>query len=91
MKGRGGAVRMRFEVRDQEGVVITEIQDSGPGIDPEHMPQIFEAFATFGKAKGTGLGLAIVQRILEEHHGTITAKNSPEGGAVFSFALPLAG
>jgi len=90
IKGLGGAVRMRFEIKNQEGMVVTEIQDGGPGIDPENLPRIFEAFATFGKAKGTGLGLAIVQRILEEHQGMISARNSPEGGAVFTFALPLA-
>jgi signal transduction histidine kinase len=82
----GGRVRLRFHVTDAE--VATEIADTGPGIAPEIADRLFEAFATFGKAKGTGLGLAICQRIVQEHHGRISARNQPGGGAVFAFSLP---
>jgi signal transduction histidine kinase len=83
----GGTVFVRFEVTDQE--VLTEIRDTGRGIAPEIAPRLFEAFATHGKASGTGLGLSICKRILEDHRGTISARNAPQGGALFAFTLPL--
>ena len=69
--------------------VITEIEDTGPGIAPEMAGHLFEAFATFGKAHGTGLGLSICKRIIDDHHGRIWAQNQPGRGAIFCFALPL--
>ena len=84
---RGGKVFVRFPQRP--GEVVTEIEDTGPGIAPEMAGRLFEAFATHGKVNGTGLGLSICRRILEEHHGWITARSEPGRGAVFSFGLPL--
>lgn len=69
--------------------VVTEIEDSGPGIPPEMDGRLFEAFATYGKAHGTGLGLSICKRIIEDHQGWITARTEPGRGAIFSFGLPL--
>jgi signal transduction histidine kinase len=85
----GGKVFVR--VRAGAGEAVTEIEDSGPGIAPEVAGQLFEPFATYGKATGTGLGLSICKRIVEDHHGWISARNVPGRGAVFSFGLPLAG
>jgi signal transduction histidine kinase len=82
----GGKIKIRFLVRPNE--VVTEVEDSGDGIAPEMAGQLFEAFATHGKAHGTGLGLSICKRILEDHHGWIAARNEPGRGAVFSFGLP---
>jgi signal transduction histidine kinase len=82
----GGKIRLRFLVSDRG--VITEIEDSGKGIPAEIADRLFEAFATFGKARGTGLGLSISKRIIEEHGGAIAARNQPGSGAVFSFTLP---
>lgn len=84
--GAGGEIFLSFEVQPHE--VVTRIEDTGPGIAAEILPQLFEAFATFGKAKGTGLGLSICKRVVEDHRGWITASNQPGGGAVFSFGLP---
>lgn len=82
----GGKITLRFH--SKPGEVVTEIEDSGPGIAPAMMGRLFEAFATHGKAHGTGLGLSICKRIVEDHHGWISARNGPAGGAIFSFALP---
>ena len=82
----GGTIRLRFSETD--AAVVTEIEDSGPGIATEIVENLFEPFATFGKAKGTGLGLFISRRIVEEHRGTISARNQPGGGAIFSITLP---
>ena len=83
----GGKIYMRFELTDRE--VITEIEDSGPGIAPEIADRLFDAFATFGKAHGTGLGLSICKKIVEDHQGKIFARNEPGRGAIFSFTLPI--
>ena len=83
----GGEIILRFE--SKPGEVVTEIEDTGPGIAPEMAGQLFEAFATYGKAHGTGLGLSICKRIIEEHRGWIAARGAPNRGAVFAFGLPL--
>ena len=83
----GGEIKLRFQsTRD---ALVTEIEDRGPGIAAQIQDRLFEAFATHGKAKGTGLGLSISKKIIEDHHGQITARNVPGGGAVFSFTLPV--
>jgi signal transduction histidine kinase len=82
----GGKIRLRFT--DRDGEILTEIEDSGPGISPEIAHRLFEPFATFGKSHGTGLGLSISQRIIHEHHGKISARNQPGSGAIFSVSLP---
>ncbi|MBA4150773.1 MAG: cyclic nucleotide-binding domain-containing protein [Verrucomicrobia bacterium] len=85
--GGGGQIKLRFEVKGRE--LITEFEDTGPGIATEMLPKLFEAFASYGKAHGTGLGLSICKRIVEDHRGRVYARNEP-GGAVFGFVLPLA-
>jgi len=84
-----GILALRF--RQEEHEVITEIADNGPGIAPEVAEKLFQPFATYGKAHGTGLGLSICKKIIEDHGGRIWAANAPDGGAVFSFSLPVAG
>ncbi len=64
---------------EREAVTIA-VEDRGPGIDPEIKERALEAFVT-GKASGTGLGLALVRRVAEEHDGSITLENRPDGGA----------
>jgi signal transduction histidine kinase len=83
----GGTIFLRFHCDEKE--IITEIEDTGPGIAPEIAGQLFEAFATFGKAHGTGLGLSICKKIIEDHQGRIWERNQPGRGALFAFALPL--
>lgn len=84
---QGGQVQIRFRVEGRQ--VTTEIQDTGPGIDPAIAKRLFHPFATHGKTHGTGLGLSICRRIIEDHSGKIQAYNAPEGGAVFWFSLPI--
>ncbi len=67
-----------------------DIEDSGPGISPEHLKSIFEEYVSYSggldRSRG-GLGLAICRMILNQHEGRIWAENS-RSGAVFSFVLP---
>jgi signal transduction histidine kinase len=82
----GGTITLRFHVTDD--AVVTELEDSGPGLAPEIEGRLFEPFATHGKPNGTGLGLSICRRIVEDHGGTIVARSSPGRGAAFIFGLP---
>jgi signal transduction histidine kinase len=69
--------------------VILAVRDTGPGIDPGKMNQIFDAFITT-KPSGMGLGLAICRRIVERHGGRISAWSAGEQkGAVFQLTLPI--
>jgi signal transduction histidine kinase len=81
----GGKITLRFRVTKE--VVVTELEDTGPGIAPEIAPKLFEPFATHGKSHGTGLGLSICKRIVEEHKGQIRGWSEPGRGAVFSITL----
>lgn len=73
------------------------VRDSGPGIPPADLPNIFERFYRADKGRGreadgggSGLGLAIARSLVEAHGGSIGAGNAPEGGAVFWVTLPFA-
>jgi len=70
----------------QSEIQVT-IADRGPGISPDKLANVFEAFYTT-KEQGTGLGLSITRTIIETYGGRVWADNSPEGGAVFHFTLP---
>ena len=83
----GGKIVLRFRQSPTE--IVTEIEDSGPGIAPQIAGHLFEPFATHGKAHGTGLGLSICKKIIEDHRGWISAGNGVGRGAMFSFGLPL--
>lgn len=82
----GGQILFRFMTEDK--AVVTEIEDTGPGLASEIVPRLFEVFATYGKAQGTGLGLSICRKIIEDHRGRIEARHEPGRGAIFRFALP---
>jgi len=83
----GGSITIRTLNRDDQFVI--ELKDSGPGIPPGDINRIFDPFFTSKKPMGMGVGLAICHGIVEEHHGKITAENTPGGGAVFTITLPL--
>ena len=69
--------------------IIIKIADTGPGISKEDMEHIFDPFYTKKKEMGMGIGLSLCHGIIEDHNGSIAAKNSPEGGAIFMITLPL--
>jgi hypothetical protein len=83
-------ISVRTILSDPE-TVCCSIEDSGPGIDPEHLPLLFDSFFTT-KDTGMGMGLAICQSIVEAHGGRIRAdNNSALGGARFSVDLRTPG
>ncbi|NCF72396.1 MAG: HAMP domain-containing protein [Gammaproteobacteria bacterium] len=73
---------------DSVEVVQIRVEDNGPGFKTGSVSQIFDPYVTT-KPKGTGLGLAIVKKLVEEHAGSIRAKNRSDGGAMISIRLPL--
>jgi C4-dicarboxylate-specific signal transduction histidine kinase len=69
--------------------VLVTVRDSGPGIDPENLERVFEAFYTT-KSNGVGMGLAICRSIIEAHGGRLWAEANELRGAVFRFTMPNA-
>ena len=87
MHGKG---ELRVRTYRDEGCVVVEIGDNGPGISPQVQPHIFEPFfTTKGVGEGTGLGLDTVQRIVKKHRGNIQVNSKP-GDTRFQVWLPLA-
>jgi two-component system C4-dicarboxylate transport sensor histidine kinase DctB len=82
---------LRLEARPQEGRVILRVSDTGPGIQPDILPRLFEPFVTSKPAgAGLGLGLVISAQLVRAMDGTLRAANLPEGGASFVVDLPAA-
>lgn len=76
---------------EADGRAVLRISDSGPGIAPALVERIFDPFfSTKGVGKGLGLGLSISYNIVHDFGGSLSATNTPSGGAVFTLTLPLA-
>ena len=87
----GTGVEIRAHVQGDAGVVV-EVRDHGPGLKAGTELDVFERFAGDDRsALAGGLGLAVCRGILTVHGGRIWAENRPDGGAAFSFTLPLEG
>jgi len=87
MKGKG---ELRVRTYREDGFVVVEIGDNGPGISPEVTAHIFEPFfTTKAVGEGTGLGLDTVQRIVKKHRGNIQVNSKP-GDTCFQIWLPVA-
>lgn len=98
---QGGLITVRGQSITAEGMDLLglpeatggyriDIRDSGCGIHPDHIDQIFDEHTSYGDPtgrSGSGLGLAICRLIVQAHHGRIWAESSPQG-ASFSFVLP---
>jgi len=87
LSNQGRVLRLKTERRGDDAIVV-EIQDTGSGIDPKQLENIFEAFVTTKKG-GTGLGLAISRTIIERHGGQLSASSDGKNGSLFQFVLPI--
>jgi len=81
--------RLTIATSLEDGMVRTDVSDTGPGLNPSAHSDLFVPF-TSTKPNGLGVGLSISRSIIEAHYGTIWAEHSPGGGARFSFTMPLA-
>jgi len=83
---------------DMDENILAEVTDNGIGIEPEHLPRLFERFFRVDKSRvrgsagvgGTGLGLSIVKHIIEAHNQTINVRSRPGVGTTFAFTLKKA-
>jgi len=78
--------------KDGSGIIVW-VADQGPGIDPEHLPFVFDRFYRADESRdrgsgGVGLGLAIAREFVAAHGGYITACNIEGGGTLFAFYIP---
>jgi|GEM_PF-1183931 len=78
-----------IETNLRKGNIIISVSDTGPGVSEKDLNHIFDPFYTRKKTMGMGIGLSICSGIIEDHEGTITVKNSPGGGAIFTIVLPV--
>ena len=87
---QGGSVEIGAVRGD--GVVRFWVRDTGPGIERDHLPRLFDRFwqAKRGRGAGAGLGLAICRSIVEGHGGQIWAESHPGQGSTFYFTVPVA-
>lgn len=85
--------KVKTEALHQEDAVLFSLKDQGLGVPDGELESIFEVNVQSSNTKtsagGTGLGLAISKQIMEVHGGNIWAENNDDGGATFSFALPV--
>jgi PAS domain S-box-containing protein len=84
-----GARELSIRTEQDQTRVLVAVRDSGPGIDPEHLERVFEAFYST-KSSGTGMGLSICRSIIDAHGGRLWAEANEPRGAVFQFTLPSA-
>ena len=87
---KSGSRMLRVITRyDNCDAITVAVEDTGPGIDPEKLDGIFDAFVTT-KSQGRGLGLAICRMIIERHGGQLSAwSDKKKRGALFQFTLPI--
>ncbi len=80
--------RLRFSARADSAGVVLSIEDTGPGIAPEHVSRIFEPFfTTRDVGQGMGMGLAVVYSIVQQHHGEVWVESSRGVGTTFNVRL----
>jgi two-component system sensor histidine kinase HydH len=84
----GGVLTVGSAARN--GHLIVEVSDTGGGMPPEQLHQIFDPYFTT-KSTGTGLGLAVVHKIIEAHGGKIRVKSRPGQGTTFTLVIPETG
>ncbi|MBI4713180.1 MAG: sensor histidine kinase [Planctomycetes bacterium] len=84
----GGELHINGSVDETEKLFVLEIKDTGCGIPPEQLSQLFEPFMT-SKRGGLGLGLTICKEIVEQHRGRIDVKSEPDKGTNFIIKIPI--
>lgn len=83
----GGTVTVTTAVEGADAVAT--VADTGPGLAEADLPHLFSPFFTREKPQGMGIGLFVCRGIVADHRGSLSAENTPDGGAVFTVRLPL--
>jgi signal transduction histidine kinase len=84
----GGSITVRAEPSGDGRAVAFSVEDTGPGISPEALPNVFDRFVKSADSGGAGLGLAIARSLVEAHGGEISAASGPGTGTRMRFTLP---
>ena len=82
-----------IDAAEKDGMIEITVQDTGEGIDAQHVPHLFEAFQTFdakSERRGFGLGLSIVKQLVELQNGKISVSSAKGVGTTFTFTMPIA-
>ena len=88
MNGKGRlSIRIHPYSKNGSSFIRVEVEDTGNGIDPENLHNIFNPFYST-KESHLGLGLSIVHKIIASHHGQIEVDNHPREGVTFIITLP---
>jgi C4-dicarboxylate-specific signal transduction histidine kinase len=87
MTDRDRVLQVKTDVQSQNTIIVA-VKDTGPGLDPKRMDNVFDAFVTT-KSTGIGLGLAISRMIVERHGGKLSATSDGKSGALFQVVLPI--
>jgi len=86
MEKTGGTIFIALAAQDDGHIV--RVRDTGPGISPEHLERMGQAFFTTKEGRGTGLGLAVCYQIMEQHRGKVLVDSAPGAGTTFTLVFP---
>jgi PAS domain S-box-containing protein len=84
---RTRVLKLRVQRKSSDALAVT-VEDSGPGISPDSLERIFEAFYTT-KPEGMGMGLSICRSIIEAHDGSLSVRHAEPHGSIFEIVLPV--
>ena len=92
--GPGGSIDVAWQALP-DGRAVFSVRDTGPGIEPEHVPRLTERFYRIDRSRsretgGTGLGLAIVKHVAQRHGAELKVESTPGSGSTFSIVFPAA-
>jgi two-component system NtrC family sensor kinase len=92
VQAMGGKGKLILSSHQDDGLIVVQIRDNGPGISPEHISKVFDPFfTTKDQGEGTGLGLNIVHRVVDQYGGNIKIESEPGEGTTFVISFPVNG
>jgi two-component system NtrC family sensor kinase len=89
MMSPGGVMSLKTYLEERGEYVVIEVEDTGEGIGPEHLPHIFDPFFSTKGVRGTGLGLSVSYGIIKNHKGNMRVKSKEGVGTTFFIDLPV--
>lgn len=85
----GGSLVLTTKHLVEKNWIRVTVEDSGTGIDPEHMDKVFDPFFSTKEEKGFGLGLSVTYGIIKNHGGTVNVRSTPGEGTAFIIEVPV--